>query len=212
MRAIRARTMSPLQMLKARLAGPLRPLLDSAVHATHARALGRRLAAAGTASVSARRAPAAEDPQRNVLPDRDDDSALRDPAGDDGLRHLRADGVHRIWRWWRRCCWCRSRIASTRSPAACCWSASSTPRCWLLPAFFSREGGAHLQYIIAAAAAVRHLRTAAPVADRSSSSSLGLGLHLYVWFWFPADRAASLRTNRRLSIRSIPRRRSPPSC
>ena len=52
-------------------------------------------------------------------------------------------------------------------------------------AFFSREGGAHLQYFIAAAAAfvifgLRRLWLIAGVV------LVGLGLHLYVWYSFPA--------------------------
>ena len=49
MRAIRARTTSPFQALKARLAAPLRPLLDSAVHEARARASDAALLRAGTA-------------------------------------------------------------------------------------------------------------------------------------------------------------------
>ena len=52
-------------------------------------------------------------------------------------------------------------------------------------AFFSREGGAHLQYFIAAAAAfvifgLRRMWLIAVVV------LVGLGLHLYVWYSFPA--------------------------
>ena len=95
MRAIRARTTSPLQSLKARLARPLRPLLDSAF-VQRMRALGRRLAAAGTA-------PYPPDVRRrlkilNVICYliATTNFALRDPAGDDRLRHLCADGVHEL--------------------------------------------------------------------------------------------------------------------
>jgi adenylate cyclase len=51
--------------------------------------------------------------------------------------------------------------------------------------FFSREGGAQLQYIIAAAAPfvifdLRRIRLIAVIV------LLGLTLHLCAWFWFPA--------------------------
>jgi adenylate cyclase len=55
--------------------------------------------------------------------------------------------------------------------------------------FFSREGGAHLQYIIAAAAPfvifdLKRIRLIAVIV------LLGLVLHLCAWFWFPTGRVA----------------------
>ena len=81
--------------------------------------------------------------------------------------------------------WCLLPTASATSPAA--YSSSGRVR---RPSgfwdFFSREGGNHLQYIVAAAAAfvifgLERIWLIMGVVG------LGLVLHLCSWFWFPAE-------------------------
>ena len=183
MRAIRARTMSPVQMLKARLAGPLRPLLDSAF-VQRTRALGRRLAAAGTD-------PYPPDVRRRLkilnvicyliattnflyaVQQATTDFATYAPMVYMNLALVAAvllvPVAHRV-----------NEIAGGVLLVVVEYAALVG-----FAAFFSREGGAHLQYFIAAAAAfvifgLRRLWLIAVVV------LVGLGLHLYVWYSFPA--------------------------
>ena len=195
--------------LKARLAGPLRPLLDSAF-VQRIRALGRRLAAAGTASYP-------PDVRRRLkilnvicyliattnflyaIQQATTDFATYAPMVYMNLALvatvLLVPFAHRV-----------NEIAGGVLLVVVEYAALVG-----FADFFSREGGAHLQYFIAAAAAVRHLRTAAHVARRQlSSCSASVCICMSGSRFRP--RARSLRTNRRSSIRSIRRARSPPSC
>ena len=184
MRAIRARTTSPLQSLRARLARPLRPLLDSAF-VQRIRAVGRRLAAAGTA-------PYPPDVRRRLkilnvmcyliattttlyaIQQATTDFKLYAPMVFVNLALvatvLMVPFAHRI-----------NEIAGGLMLVGAEYAAL-----FAFTDFFSREGGAHLQYIIAGAApfvifGLQRIRLILVIVV------VGLTLHILAWFWFPAE-------------------------
>ena len=184
MRAIAARTTSPFQALKTRLAVPLRPLLDS-TFIKRLRELGRRLAAAGTE-------PYPPDVRRRLkilnvmcyliatttllyaIQQATTDFHTYAPMVFVNLALvatvLMVPFAHRI-----------SEIAGGLLLVGAEYAAL-----FAFTDFFSREGGAQLQYIIAAAApfvifGLQRIRLILVIVV------LGLTLHVLGWFWFPAD-------------------------
>jgi len=182
MRAIRARTSSPFQRMKARLSAPLRPLLDNAP-VRRLRAFARKLAAAGTA-------PYPPDVRRrlkilNVMCYLIAattllyaiQQAMIDYPRYAPMVHLNLFIVaavllvpfaHRI-----------NEIVGGLLLVAVEYAALIG-----FASFFSREGGGHLQYLIAAAAAfvifgLQRLWLVIGIIV------LAVVLHLYVWHNFP---------------------------
>jgi adenylate cyclase len=183
MRAMRARTASPVQALKARLAVPLRPLLESAFM-RRVRAFGRRLAEAGTA-------PYPPDVRRRLkilnvfsyliaattllyaIQQATSDFTTYAPMVFVNLAlvatALMVPFAHRI-----------NEIAGGLLLVGAEYAAL-----FAFTDFFSREGGAQLQYIIAAAApfvifGLQRIKLIISIV------LLGLTLHILAWFWFPA--------------------------
>lgn len=183
MRAIRDRTSTPYRALKAGAAALLRPLLDNPF-VKRVRGLGRRLAEAGTA-------PYPPDVRRrlkilNVMSYLIAATTLLyaiQQATTDFRTYasmiainlalvataLMVPLAHRI-----------SEIAGGLLLVGAEYAAL-----FAFADFFSREGGAQLQYIIAAAAPfvifdLRRIRLIAFIV------LLGLTLHITAWFWFPA--------------------------
>ena len=183
MRAIGARSASPLHALKARLAGPLRPLLDSAFM-QRARALGRRLAAAGTARYppDVRRRLKILNVMCYLIATTTTLYAIQQATTDFNTYApmvfvnvalvatvLMVPFAHRI-----------NEIAGGLLLVGAEYAAL-----FAFTDFFSREGGAHLQYIIGGAApfvifGLHRIRLVLSVV------ALGLTLHILAWFWFPA--------------------------
>jgi adenylate cyclase len=182
-RAIRARTSSPFRALKARLSAPLRPLLDSP-YMKRARAFGRRLAEAGTA-------PYPPDVRRRLkilnvmcyliatttllyaIQQATTDFNTYAPMVFVNLALvatvLMVPFAHRF-----------NEIAGGLLLVGAEYAAL-----FAFTDFFSREGGAHLQYIIGGAApfvifGLQRIRLVLVIV------LLGLTLHILAWFWFPA--------------------------
>jgi adenylate cyclase len=183
MRAIRVRTASPVQALKARLAAPLQPLLDSAFM-QRARALGRRLAEAGTAPYppDVRRRLKILNVMSYLIAATTLLYAIQQATTDLNtyapmviinvalvVTALMVPFAHRI-----------SEIAGGLLLVGAEYAAL-----FAFTDFFSREGGAQLQYIIAAAApfvifGLQRIKLIISIV------LLGLTLHILAWFWFPA--------------------------
>lgn len=184
MRAIRARSSSPIKALKSRLAVPLRPLLNSSI-IRGVRSVGRRLAAAGTASYppDVRRRLKILNVMCYLIATTTLLYAIQQAATDyqtyAPMVHLNLALVaavllvpfaHRI-----------NDIAGGLLLVAVEYAALVG-----FASFFSREGGGHLQYLIAAAAAfvifgLERIWLVAGVIV------LALALHLYVWYSFPVS-------------------------
>lgn len=184
MRAIRARTSSSLKALKSRLAVPLRPLLDSSI-IRGVRSVGRRMAAAGTAPYppDVRRRLKILNVMCYLIATTTLLYAIQQAATDyqtyAPMVHLNLALVaavllvpfaHRI-----------NDIAGGLLLVAVEYAALVG-----FASFFSREGGGHLQYLIAAAAAfvifgLERIWLVAGVIV------LALALHLYVWYSFPVS-------------------------
>jgi adenylate cyclase len=181
-RAIRVRTSSPLHAVNVRLGALLHPLTDNAFM-RRVRALGRRLAAAGTASYppDVRRRLKILNVMCYLIAATTLLYAIQQAATDfttyASMIYLNLAIVatvllvpfaHRL-----------NEIAGGLLLVAVEFIALLG-----FASFFSREGGGHLQYLIAAAAAfvifgLQRLWLVAGVI------LLALGLHLYVWYSFP---------------------------
>ncbi len=182
-RAIRARTSSPFRALKARLSAPLRPLLDSP-RMKQVRAFGRRLAEAGTAPYppDVRRRLKILNVMCYLIATTTLLYAIQQATTDFNtyapmvfvnlalvVTVVMVPFAHRI-----------SEIAGGLLLVGAEYAAL-----FAFTDFFSREGGAQLQYIIAAAApfvifGLQRIKLIVSVV------LLGLTLHILAWFWFPA--------------------------
>jgi adenylate cyclase len=183
MRAIRARTTSPYRTLRARIGAPLRPLLDSPFM-QRTRAFGRRLAEAGTAPYppDVRRRLKILNVMSYLIAATTLLYAIQQASMDFHtyapmvfinlalvVTALMVPFAHRI-----------SEIAGGLLLVGAEYAAL-----FAFTDFFSREGGAQLQYIIAAAApfvifGLQRIKLIAFIV------LLGLTLHILAWFWFPA--------------------------
>ena len=105
-----------------------------------------------------------------------------------GVGHLYAADRRQSGCWWRSRCSRRSPTASTTSLRRCCIAVAEYVALFFFVRELGHNSGIQINYIIAAAVRLRHLRPVA-LPPRGRGDRCGLVLHLAAWFLFPPERA-----------------------